>query len=207
MSILDKSVTGPAAIKVCLLVGVFVLAGIADASAQGRGGGGRGGGGRGGGGGGKMASSSVAGSSSRGGGGNRSASGANRANAGANRSGSTANRGNGNGNRSGNNVGNGNRGNINTGDVNVNRNNVNIDVDGGYGNGCCNNGVRYPVAAGMAIGAMAVTTAAVVGSYYYALPSGCSTVVMNGATYSQCGSAYYQKTWQGNDVAYVVVNP
>ena len=138
---------------------------------------------------------------------NRGGSSANRANAGANRSGSTANRGNGNGNRSGNNVGNGNRGNINTGDVNVNRNNVNIDVDGGYGNGCCNNGVRYPVAAGMAIGAMAVTTAAVVGSYYYALPSGCSTVVMNGATYSQCGSAYYQKTWQGNDVAYVVVNP
>jgi hypothetical protein len=53
-----------------------------------------------------------------------------------------------------------------------------------------------------------VTTAAVVGSTYYALPpSGCSTVVMNGATYSQCGSVYYQQTMQGSDPVYVVVNP
>jgi hypothetical protein len=54
---------------------------------------------------------------------------------------------------------------------------------------------------------MAVTSAAVVGSYYAALPSGCTTVVMNGVSYSQCGSVYYQKTWQGNDVVYVVVQP
>ena len=54
---------------------------------------------------------------------------------------------------------------------------------------------------------MPVTTAAVVGSYYSALPSGCTSVVTNGMTYSQCGSVYSQKTWQGNDVAYVVVNP
>jgi hypothetical protein len=174
---------GIAAIKVGLLVGVFVLAGIADANAQGRGGG------RGGGGGGRMAQSSVAGAgqAARGGG---------------SRSGSYGNSGNRAG--GGSNVGSGNRvnnGNINTGDININRGDVNIDVDPGYGR------VRYPVAAGMAIGAMAVTTAAVVGSYYYALPTGCVAVVINGITYDQCGNAYYQKTWQGNDVVYVVVQP
>jgi hypothetical protein len=196
MITLDSSRIGPVAIKTALVIGVFVVGGIADAVAQGRGGGGRGGGG-GGHSGGRMASSSVAGSSRGGGNANRGGGNANRGN--------TANRNT--GNRSGNNVGSNNRvnnGNINTGNVNVNRGDVNIDVDGGrYGYG----GARYPVAAGMAIGAMAVTTAAVVGSYYYALPSGCTSVVMNGATYSQCGSAYYQKTWQGNDVAYVVVQP
>lgn len=152
-----------------------------------------------------------------GGGGGRSGAMATSSVSSANRS--TANAGNANrsnvnsGNVSG---GNGNRGNINTGNVNNvqggNRNtNINIDnsvnIDGGYNNGY-RGGVQYPVAAGAMIGAMAVTTAAVVGSYYYALPpSGCTTVITNGVTYQRCGSAYYQQTWQGDTVVYVVVNP
>ena len=96
--------------------------------------------------------------------------------------------------------------------TNINRNNninidrdvdIDVDVDHGYGWG-----PRYPVAAGIVIGAVAVTHAAVVGSYYYSLPpSGCTTVIKNGITYYYCGSVYYQRSWYGNDVVYVVVNP
>lgn len=130
--------------------------------------------------------------------------------------GASANRGNVNsGNVS---TGSGNRGNINTGNVNNiqggDRNtNINIDndinIDGGY-NGRHDYGYPgyHPVAAGAVIGAMAVTTAALVGSYYYALPpSGCTVVVTNGISYQRCGSVYYQQTWQGDTVVYVVVNP
>ncbi|MET0808805.1 MAG: hypothetical protein ABWX93_08630 [Pseudoxanthomonas sp.] len=115
----------------------------------------------------------------------------------------SASRGN-TGNRvnSGNTVNAGNR--VNTGDINIDRGDVNIDVDGGYRGGY----YRHPVAAGAVIGAMAVTTAAVVGSYYYALPpTGCTTVITNGISYQQCGSVYYQQTMSGSDVVYVVVNP
>ena len=93
-------------------------------------------------------------------------------------------------NRSGNRV---NNGNINTGDVN-------IDVDGG----CCNGGYGYgyhPVARGAAI----ATTAAVMGSYYSALPSGCVTVVRVGINYSRCGSVWYQPVYSGANVQYMVV--
>lgn len=93
-------------------------------------------------------------------------------------------------NRSGNRV---NSGNINTGDVN-------IDVDGG----CCNGGYGYgyhPVARGAAI----ATTAAVMGSYYSALPSGCVTVVRVGINYSRCGSVWYQPVYSGANVQYMVV--
>jgi hypothetical protein len=103
------------------------------------------------------------------------------------------------------NRGNVNTGNINTGNVNVG-NDVNINVDADYGR--WGGGYYHPVATGVAIGAVAVTTAAIVGSYYYALPpSGCTVVVRNGVSYQQCGSVYYQQTWQGNDVVYVVVSP
>ena len=125
---------------------------------------------------------------------------------------SGVNRGNvntGNVNRGNINTGNVNRGNINTGNinnVNINRN-VNVNVNNGYRGGYYG-GHYHPIAAGAVIGAVAVTTAAIVGSYYRTLPpTGCSTVIMNGATYSHCGSVYYQQTWQGNDVVYVVVKP
>ena len=177
-----------------------------DAMAQ-RGGGGRGGGGggasRGGGGGGggshggRQAKSSVSSGNRASSGGNRSA-GGNTANRSGNRSGNTTNRTNNSSRNT--NIGSNNN-------VNVNRGDVNIDVDGGYGynNGCCR--ARYPIAAGVAIGAVAGMTAAAVGSYYYGLPSGCNQVTLTGIGYYQCGSAYYQQSMNGDQVVYVSVNP
>ena len=94
--------------------------------------------------------------------------------------------------------------------VDVNRNvgvNRNIDVDrdidvdprygGGYG--CC----YHPVARTAA----AVTTAAVIGSMVYSLPSSCQEVSVNGLTYQQCGSSWYQPQFSGSSVTYIVVNP
>jgi len=191
-----------------LLVSSCVFALCAnDAMAQ-RGGGGRGGsggsashGGGGGGGihGGRQAQSSVSSSYRGGGGGNRSSASGNTAN----RSGNTASRSNttnrtNNSNRT-TNVGSNNN-------VNINRGDVNVDIDGGgYNNGCCR--ARYPIAAGVAIGAVAGMTAAAVGSYYYGLPAGCGQVMMGGIGYYQCGSAYYQQSMNGDQVVYVAVNP
>lgn len=101
-----------------------------------------------------------------------------------------------------NNVGSGNRNNINIG------NDVNIDIDHDYNHGHgWDDHHHHPIAAGIVIGTVAVTTAAVVGSYYYALPTGCTMVYRNGVSYYYCGSVYYSRTWYGNDVVYVVVNP
>lgn len=90
--------------------------------------------------------------------------------------------------------------------ANVNRN-VNVDVNtrGGYGyggSGCC----YHPgaVAAGAAAGA-AVGVA--IGSSVNTLPPACSAVVVNGFTYQQCGSTWYQPQISGSSSAYVVVSP
>lgn len=155
------------------------------------------GGGRGGGG----ASRPQASSSARGGGGAnrqvRTSSGSNlntasRGNANVNRGNTTRIANKSNYAKGGNN--NVNRGNINTGDVN-------IDVD----NDCCNGGWGYgahPVARGAAI----ATTAAVMGSYYSALPGGCVTVVRVGINYSRCGATWYQPVYSGANVQYQVVS-
>lgn len=176
----------------CLIAaGAMLALGIADASAA------RGAGGARGGGGGRMAQSSVSGA-------NRAMS---RPSTGGANAGNRANAGNVNaGNRV--NTGNVNTGNrVNTGDVNIG-NDVNIDIDGGYGHGGYHGGYyHHPIAAGVAIGAVAVTTAAVLGSYYRTLPPSCTVVVRAGVSYHYCGSVYYQQTWSGNDVVYVVVNP
>ena len=190
------------------MVATGMAVGISDADA--RGGGGGGAARASGGGGGRMAQSSVSGanhaaSPPRGGGGNKG-----------NYNSGSANRGNvnsgnvnsgrvnaGNVNTGNVNTGNVNRGNINTGNVNIG-NDVNIDIDGGYGHGGY---YHHPIAAGITIGAVAVTTAAVMGSYYHALPPGCATVYRGGLPYYYCGSVYYQQSWSGNDVVYVVVNP
>jgi len=85
--------------------------------------------------------------------------------------------------------------------VNVNRR---VDVNVNHRRG------RYyhPVATGVAIGATAAVTAAVIGSVVYTLPpSGCTTVIRNGISYSQCGSVWYEPRYSGNSVTYVVVNP
>ena len=100
--------------------------------------------------------------------------------------------------------------NINS-NVNVNRNvNVDRDVDvnvdrryGGSGYGCCYN----PVGRAAVATAAAVTTAAVVGSMVHSLPPSCQAVSVNGYTYQQCGSTWYQPQFQGSSVTYVVINP
>ena len=92
--------------------------------------------------------------------------------------------------------------------VNVNRD-VNVHVDnnyyhgGYYGGGCC----YHPVATAAAVTATAVVTAAVVGSIVHSLPPSCSTVIVNGFAYQQCGSTWYQPQLSGTTTTYVVVNP
>jgi hypothetical protein len=91
--------------------------------------------------------------------------------------------------------------------VNVNRDvNVNVDRDvdvhvhGGYGyydNDCC----FHPVAA---VAAVAVT-AAVIGSIVNSIPPSCTAVAVNGFTYQQCGSTWYQPQFVGSTTSYVVV--
>ena len=99
--------------------------------------------------------------------------------------------------------------------VNVNRNvnrdvnwdrDVDVNVDhhyGGWGYGCC----YHPAATAAAVTAAAVTTAAVVGSVVHTLPASCQAVSINGFTYQQCGSTWYQPQFSGSTVNYIVVNP
>ena len=85
---------------------------------------------------------------------------------------------------------------------NNNHHNYNHDVYHHY-----DNRYRYDygwggaVAAGVAVGA----TAAAIGSVAYALPAGCSSVVVNGIVYQQCGSTWYQPQYYGNSMSYTVV--
>jgi hypothetical protein len=100
--------------------------------------------------------------------------------------------------------------------VNVNRNyNANVNVNrnvnvyghggyygGGYYGGCC----YHPVATAAAVTATAMVTAAVIGSVVNTLPPSCGTVVVNGYSYYQCGSTWYQPQFSGGNTTYVVVN-
>jgi hypothetical protein len=106
--------------------------------------------------------------------------------------------GNANVNNSRNNVANnsGNR-NIN----NVNNVNVNGDFDGGWNGGWDDD--YHPLAAAAVIGG----TAAIVGSMVNSIPPSCIPVAVNGVTYSQCGSTWYQPQYAGTSVQYAVVNP
>lgn len=168
------------AIATCVIIAGATLAlGVVDASAAG-GGKNRSGSG----GGGKLAQSSVSGA-------NRSAS--------ASRNDYDRNRNN----RNNKNVNINNSGNIRVGG----NNNVNIDIDNDR-HGCCYHGNNYhPILTGVVIGAVAVTTSAIIGSYYRTLPPSCTTVYRNGFAYYYCGTVYYQQTWSGDDIVYVVVNP
>ena len=116
-----------------------------------------------------------------------------------------------------------NRGNISTGNINrgnigsidrgnivnnrpVNVDDVNVGSDWGWDNGwngCC----YHPVAAGVAYGAAAAVTAAAIGSTVYTLPSDCVSTIVNGVTYMQCGSTWYQPQFYGTDASYTVVSP
>ena len=85
---------------------------------------------------------------------------------------------------------------------NVNNVNVNADFDGGNWNGGWDDDY-HPFAAAAVIGG----TAAIVGSMVNSVPPTCTPVVVNGVTYSQCGSTWYQPQYAGTSVQYVVVNP
>jgi hypothetical protein len=95
-------------------------------------------------------------------------------------------------------------GNVNrNANINVNRN-VNVNVNNGWhGGGCC----YHPIATAAAVTAAAVVTAAVVGSIVHSVPPSCSTVVVNGLAYQQCGSTWYQPQFAGTSTTYIVVNP
>jgi hypothetical protein len=68
--------------------------------------------------------------------------------------------------------------------------------------------VNYrPVARAVVATAAVATTAVVVGSVVRSLPPSCSSVVVGGVAYQQCGSAWYQPRYAGSTVNYVVVNP
>ena len=83
--------------------------------------------------------------------------------------------------------------------VDVNRNyNMNVDVDNGWDWG-------HPVARGAAFAAGAALTSAAIGSVVYSLPPSCSTIVVGGVSYQQCGSTWYEPQFSGTSVNYVVV--
>lgn len=65
----------------------------------------------------------------------------------------------------------------------------------------------HPVATAVAVTAAVGVTAAVVGSIVHSVPSNCSAVNVNGVTYQQCGSTWYQPQYAGTQVQYIVINP
>jgi hypothetical protein len=66
---------------------------------------------------------------------------------------------------------------------------------------------RAPVYHPVARTAAVVGTAAAVGSVVATLPPACTSVIVNGIAYQQCGSAWYQPHYAGTTVNYTVVNP
>ena len=97
-------------------------------------------------------------------------------------------------------------------DSNVNRNvdvdrdlHVNGNVYGGYDR--WGHPIAAGTAAGVAAGVAAGATAAALGTTVAVLPSECSTVVVDGDAYSQCGSMWYQPYYSGTTVQYTVVSP
>ncbi len=92
--------------------------------------------------------------------------------------------------------------------VNVNKDvNVNVNNNNHYNNnGCCyHSGIG--VGGAVAVAAATTATAIVVGSMVNTLPPSCSTVMVNGITYQQCGSTWYQPQFSGGSTTYVVINP
>jgi hypothetical protein len=84
--------------------------------------------------------------------------------------------------------------------VNVNSNrHVDIDID--------HDDHHHPIGTAVAIGATVAVTAAIVGSVTTTLPPACTIVIVNGLSYQQCGSTWYQPQYVGSSVQYVVVAP
>jgi len=110
-------------------------------------------------------------------------------------------------------------------DRNVNRNvnrdihrdrNVNVNVrgdrrydhggyHGGYGGRYYDDHHHHDVGGALAIGAV---TGLVVGSIVTAasMPPSCSSVIVNGISYRQCGNTWYEPQYSGSQVNYIVVN-
>ena len=86
---------------------------------------------------------------------------------------------------------------------------VDMAVEGDGGGGWDNewDDHHHPIATGVAFGATAAITSAVIGSMVYTLPPACQTVVVNGIGYSNCNGTWYQPQYVGTSVQYVVVAP
>lgn len=88
--------------------------------------------------------------------------------------------------------------------TNINNNtNINVDIDD---HDHWNDWDDHPFATAAAVTAGVAITSAVIGSIVYSVPPSCSTVIVNGISYSQCGSTWYQPQYVGTTVQYVVVN-
>jgi hypothetical protein len=48
-------------------------------------------------------------------------------------------------------------------------------------------------------------TAVPIGTVVQALPAGCTSMVVSGVSYSNCGGSFYKAAFQGNNLVYVVV--
>jgi hypothetical protein len=89
----------------------------------------------------------------------------------------------------------------NVNNVNVHHNtNVNVHVDNHH-----SGWDAHPVAAVAAVTTAVAVTAAVIGSIVYTPPPSCVPVNVNGVTYHQCGSTWYQPQYVGTQVQYVVI--
>ncbi|CAM5627463.1 hypothetical protein ACFSUK_34715 [Sphingobium scionense] len=105
----------------------------------------------------------------------------------------------------------GHRNNISNNNVNVNVNHGGNHYDGGHRDHYDHHDRWdddwddhwHPVATAAAIS----LTAAAIGSIVRSVPPDCSTVIVNGISYSQCGNTWYQPQYAGSSVQYVVVNP
>ena len=66
-----------------------------------------------------------------------------------------------------------------------------------------NGWIDHPIAAGIAIGAIA--TAVAIGSTYYYLPADCPPYYWNDVFYYSCGGVYYEPQYEGDTIVYVTV--
>ena len=64
----------------------------------------------------------------------------------------------------------------------------------------------YRAPAAVVYGVPAAATIAI-GATVMSLPPSCSTLVVNGLTYYNCGGTYYQAAYDGPNLVYVVVEP
>jgi hypothetical protein len=65
----------------------------------------------------------------------------------------------------------------------------------------------YPVGAGLAVATGVAVGTAITASAFQLMSCPMTPVVVNGVSFYQCGSTWYQPAYQGNSVTYIVVNP